>query len=110
MLPFGTIYSTNITPDKDTGIGHYTDADFLAAVHRGVRRGGAALYPAMPFASYTYLTDADTLAIKAYLFSLQPIRAPAIRTPSPFRSISAGRWAYGRRCSTLTSVSSRIPI
>jgi hypothetical protein len=53
VLPFGTIYSTNITPDKDTGVGQYTDADFLASVHRGVRRDGAPLYPAMPFASYT---------------------------------------------------------
>src|SRR4051812_30350083 len=44
-LPFGTIYSPNITPDKETGIGLYTDAQFLAAVHRGVRRDGVQLYP-----------------------------------------------------------------
>ena len=76
-LPFGTLYSTNITPDRETGIGAYSDADFLKALHRGVRRDGARLYPAMPFASYTYMTDADALAIKAYLFSLAPVRAPA---------------------------------
>src|SRR3979490_2812081 len=76
-LPFGTLYSTNITPDKETGIGNYTDQDFLNAVHRGIRRDGARLYPAMPFPSYTYMTDADALAIKAYLFSLPPVRAPA---------------------------------
>ena len=76
-LAFGTIYSTNITPDKETGIGNYTDQDFLAAMHRGVRRDGARLYPAMPFASYTYMTDDDALAIKAYLFSLAPVNAPA---------------------------------
>jgi len=76
-LPFGTLYSTNITADKETGIGAYSDAQFLAAVHRGVRRDGARLYPAMPFASYTYMTDADALAIKAYLFSLPPVRTPA---------------------------------
>ncbi len=70
-LPFGTLYSTNITPDKDTGIGNYSDQDFLDAVHRGTRRDGARLYPAMPFTSYTYMTDADALAIKAYLFSLR---------------------------------------
>ena len=74
-LPFGTIYSTNITPDKATGIGDYSDQDFLNAVHRGLRRDGARLYPAMPYPSYTYLTDADALAIKAYLFSLVPVRA-----------------------------------
>jgi mono/diheme cytochrome c family protein len=75
-LPFGTLYSTNITPDKETGIGNYSDQAFLDAVHRGIRRDGARLYPAMPFASYTYMTDADALAIKAYLFSLAPVRAP----------------------------------
>ena len=92
-LPFGTIYSTNITPDKETGIGNYTDEEFLAAMHRGVRKDGARLYPAMPFASYTYMTDADALAIKSYLFSLAPVHAPA-RTNTltfPFNQ----RWAIG---------------
>jgi mono/diheme cytochrome c family protein len=73
----GTIYSTNITPDKDTGIGNYTDAQFLDAVHKGIRRDGQNLYPAMSYASYTYMTDADALAIKAYLFSLPAENAPA---------------------------------
>jgi len=76
-LPFGMLYSTNITPDKETGIGNYTDRDFLNSVHRGIRRDGARLYPAMPFTSYTYISDADALAIKAYLFSLPPVRAVA---------------------------------
>lgn len=76
-LPFGTIYSTNITPDKETGIGNYTDAQFLAAVHRGIRADGEKLYPAMPYTSYSYMTDADVLAIKAYLFTLAPAHAPA---------------------------------
>ena len=74
-LPFGTLYSTNITPDAETGIGKYSDLDFLDAIHRGRRRDGARLYPAMPFPSYTYMTDEDALAIKAYLFSLAPLRA-----------------------------------
>jgi mono/diheme cytochrome c family protein len=92
-LPFGTLYSTNITPDKETGIGNYSDRDFLNAVHRGVRRDGARLYPAMPFTSYTYLSDADALAIKAYLFSLPPVRAaaPANTLTFPFNQ----RWAMG---------------
>jgi mono/diheme cytochrome c family protein len=75
VLPFGTLYSTNITPDKKTGIGDYSDADFLRAVHKGVARDGTRLYPAMPYASYTYMTDEDALAIKAYLFSLPPVEA-----------------------------------
>jgi mono/diheme cytochrome c family protein len=84
VLPFGTLYSTNITPDKATGIGNYTDAQFLSAVHRGVRRDGANLYPAMPYTSYTYMSDADALAIKAYLFSLAPIDSPNRRNDLAF--------------------------
>jgi len=76
-MPFGTLYSTNITPDKQTGIGNYTDAQFLAAVHKGIRADGEKLYPAMPYTSYAYMTDADALAIKAYLFTLAPVPAPA---------------------------------
>jgi mono/diheme cytochrome c family protein len=74
-LPFGTLYSTNITADKETGIGNYSDQDFLNAVQRGKRRDGAMLYPAMPYTSYTYMSDEDVLAVKAYLFSLPPVRA-----------------------------------
>jgi mono/diheme cytochrome c family protein len=77
VLPFGTLYSTNITPDKETGIGSYSDADFLNAIHRGIGRGNTRLYPAMPFASYSYMTDADAAAIKAYLMSVKPVHAPA---------------------------------
>jgi mono/diheme cytochrome c family protein len=90
-LPFGTLYSTNITPDKETGIGNYTDQEFLNALHRGTRRDGVRLYPAMPYTSYTYVSDDDGLAIKAYLFSLEPVRAEA-RTNTlmfPFNQ----RWA-----------------
>ena len=76
-LPFGTIWSTNITPDPTSGIGGYSDADFIRAVRLGVRRDGQRLYPAMPYSSYRYLTDADLLAIKAYLFSLGPVHSPA---------------------------------
>src|SRR5262245_57332809 len=73
-LPFGTLYSTNITADKATGIGNYSDQDFLDAVQRGIRNDGARLYPAMPYTSYTFMTDADVLAIKAYLLSLPAVR------------------------------------
>lgn len=83
-LPFGTLYSTNITADKETGIGNYSDQDFLNAVQRGKRHDGAMLYPAMPYPSYTYMTDEDLLAVKAYLFSLPPVRAPAAENTLAF--------------------------
>ena len=54
---FGTLYSPNITPDAQTGIGAWSDADFLRALHQGVSRDGTRLYPAFPYAAYTYLTD-----------------------------------------------------
>ena len=73
VLPFGRIYSPNITPDKDTGIGSWSDAAFLNAIHKGRGDQDEPLYPAMPYASYTTMTDADALAIKAYLFSLKPV-------------------------------------
>lgn len=73
-LPFGTIYTPNITPDRDTGIGAWTDGEFLRAVHKGIGRGGERLYPAFPYASYTLLSDGDVLAIRRYLASLPAVR------------------------------------
>jgi mono/diheme cytochrome c family protein len=92
-LPFGTIYSPNITADKETGIGDWTDAQFLNAVHKGIDDEGKHLYPAMPYASYTYMTDADALAIKAYLFSLPPVHneVPNNTLAFPFNQ----RWLMG---------------
>lgn len=72
-LPFGSIYGTNITADKDTGIGNWTDDQFVAAVREGTGPQGN-LYPAMPYTSYTAMSRDDVLAIKAYLFSLPPVK------------------------------------
>ena len=93
LTPFGTLYSTNITPDKETGIGNYTDQDFLSAVQRGVRPDGTRLYPAMPFPSYTYMSDQDALAIKAYLFSLPAMHAAAVQNTLAFPFDQ--RWLMG---------------
>jgi mono/diheme cytochrome c family protein len=70
--PFGTFYTPNITPDRDTGIGTWSDADFLRALREGVRPDGANYFPTFPYPSFTRITDDDALAIKAYLFSLPP--------------------------------------
>jgi mono/diheme cytochrome c family protein len=72
-LPFGTIYSSNITPDKETGIGDWSDAEFVRAMKHGVGKHGEDLYPAFPYASYALLKTDDILAIKAFLFSVPPI-------------------------------------
>ncbi len=73
-LPMGTLYTPNITPDKDTGIGTWSDDDFVRAMREGIAKDGVHLYPAFPYTSFTLMTRADLLAIKAYLFSLPPVR------------------------------------
>jgi mono/diheme cytochrome c family protein len=75
----GTLYSTNLTPDTQTGVGAWSDEDFVRALHDGIGRDGRHLYPAFPYTSYTLMTRSDALAIKSYLFSLQPIKY----TPPP---------------------------
>jgi mono/diheme cytochrome c family protein len=70
----GTIYSTNITPDQETGIGTWSDEDFIKALHQGIGKGGKYLYPAFPYTSYALMSDNDVLAIKAYLLTLKPVR------------------------------------
>ena len=71
--PFGTYFSPNITPDKETGIGKWSDEDFLRALNEGVRPDGSHYFPVFPYTSYSLIRDDDALAIKAYLFSLTPV-------------------------------------
>lgn len=72
--PFGTFYTPNITPDTKTGIGSWSEAVFMRALHEGVDDERVPLYPAFPYTSYTHLTDADIHAIRTYLFSQKPVR------------------------------------
>lgn len=71
--PFGTFYSPNITPDLRTGIGGWSDDDFVRAFHEGDNPDGDAYFPAFPYTAYTGMSRADLLDIKAYLFSLEPV-------------------------------------
>jgi mono/diheme cytochrome c family protein len=75
--PFGTIYSTNITPDAKTGIGRWSLKDFREAMHAGVALGGNRLFPAFPYTSFTQVTDDDIAAIFAYLQTLKAVRYQA---------------------------------
>ncbi len=76
--PFGQMPTPNLTPDKETGLGSWTDDDFYRALHQGIRKDGAYLYPGLPYPWFTRVTRDDVLAIKAYLFSL-----PAVHAPTP---------------------------
>ena len=75
--PFGTIFSSNISPDAETGIGRWSEAAFRRAMRSGVDRDGQHLYPTFPYDHFTNVTDADDQALYAYLMTRQPVRAPA---------------------------------
>jgi len=84
--PFGTLLASNITPDRDTGIGAWTDDEFVNALTKGTGRHGAHLYPAMPYNYLTKLSRDDALAIRAYLKSVPPVshQVTANQLPFPF--------------------------
>jgi mono/diheme cytochrome c family protein len=75
VAAFGTLYSSNITPDKATGIGNWTSDQFYQTLHTGVTADGKHLYPAFPFVYFTHITRADSDAIFAYLRTVKPVRA-----------------------------------
>ena len=82
--PFGTLVAPNITPDRETGIGAMTDAEFVAALHDGRGQGGKRLYPAMPYPAYTKMSDDDALSIRAYLATVTPVDNRVIANQLPF--------------------------
>ena len=123
--PFGTFYSPNITPDPDTGIGRWADAQFLRALRDGVRPDGANYFPVFPYPSFTGITDSNALAMKAYLFSLPPVHQKnrphdvpfpiSLRwlqtgwellffTPGPFQSAPDRSVAYNRGAYLVTAL------
>ena len=86
-MPFGIVYSANLTPDQDTGLGSWKEADFVKALHNGKHFGGngRAILPPMPWLDFAFMTDEDLKAIFAYLRSIPPIRnaVPDIKVPVP---------------------------
>lgn len=79
-LPIGRIYSPNITPDAEHGIGAYSEQQFSRAIREGVRRDGSSMYPAMPFPSYARMTDADIHAL--YVYFRQGVKPSAVKPPA----------------------------
>jgi mono/diheme cytochrome c family protein len=91
--PFGTVYSTNITPAPNTGIGKWSDADFLQAMTQGIGPDGTPYFPVFPYTSFTHMTRQDVLDLKAYLFSL-----PAVEQANkPHELFGPFGWRWGIR-------------
>jgi mono/diheme cytochrome c family protein len=92
--PFGVIYSTNITPDPDTGIGRWPLKAFTRAMREGISRDGHLLYPAFPYPHFTKMNDGDIAALYAYLMSRAPVSEPphpnSLTFPLNFRPLVAG--------------------
>jgi mono/diheme cytochrome c family protein len=95
--PYGGIYSPNLTPDRDTGIGAWSDGEFYRALRNGVARDGSRYYPAFPYPHFTKLIRDDILAIRAYLATLTPFRNTPppleLRWPLNYRVLMRG-WNY----------------
>jgi mono/diheme cytochrome c family protein len=94
---FGRIYSPNLTPDRDTGLGAWSDEEFYRALRYGVARDGSRYYPAFPYPNFTKLIRDDLLAIRAYLATLTPVHnnppPPKLRWPLNYRVLMRG-WNF----------------
>jgi mono/diheme cytochrome c family protein len=88
--PFGKIYSTNITPDPETGIGNWSDEAFINAMTHGVGPQGTRYFPAFPYTSFTRMTRQDLLDLKAYLFSIPPV----VQENKPVDIMLPFRWRF----------------
>jgi mono/diheme cytochrome c family protein len=84
QTPFGNLITPNITSDRETGIGDWTDAEFVAALHDGRGHDGKRLYPAMPYPAYTKLSDEDVLAMRAYFKTVAPVSNKVVSNQLPF--------------------------
>jgi len=95
--PIGTLYPLNLTPDPETGIGSWSDLEFLNAVMRGISPEGENLIPALPYTSYAHMKPEDVLDIRAYLASLPPVKSPereAEITALPLIRRGVGLWKW----------------
>jgi len=94
-LPLATVYSTNITADKETGLGNWTDQQIRDAMVKGVRPNGERLLPVMPYEAYSGMADEDMTALIAYLRTLKPVRkeTPELKTWAPlYRATGTFFW------------------
>jgi mono/diheme cytochrome c family protein len=101
LIPFGTVYSTNLTTDKQTGLGGWTDQQIADATTKGIRRDGSRILPVMPYGLYSGMAQDDLKSLIAFLRTLKPVikPTPELRTSVPLlRSVAAEGWlkAFGQ--------------
>jgi len=99
-IPLGTVYSTNLTSDNETGLGSWTDQQIIDAIVKGLRKDGSRQLPLMPYTLYSGMAQEDLKALVAYLRSLKPVKkaTPELETSTPFmRSVVTELWlkAFG---------------
>jgi mono/diheme cytochrome c family protein len=95
--PVGTFYPGNLTPDKETGLGRWSEADFVNAMVRGISPDGAHYFPAFPYASYRLMPLEDVLDLRAYLMTLPAVRSPAREPDMPAAGLArrgVGLWKW----------------
>jgi mono/diheme cytochrome c family protein len=94
-IPFGTVYSTNITQDKETGLGAWTDQQIVDAIIKGIRRDGSRILPVMPYEKYSGMAQEDLKALLPYLRSLKAVKrtTPELKSSLPFLR-SLGSFTY----------------
>ena len=100
-IPFGTVYSTNLTADKETGLGGWTDQQIADAITKGIRRDGSRIIPVMPFGLYSGMAQEDLQALIAFLRTLKAVRKPTpeLQASIPLlRSVATEGWlkAFGQ--------------
>lgn len=98
-IPLGTVYSTNLTSDKDTGLGGWTDQQIIDGIVKGLRKDGSRVLPVMPYGAYSGMAQDDLRALVAYLRSLKPVKkvTPDLKSPPLARSLGTAAWlqAFG---------------
>ncbi|WP_225033692.1 c-type cytochrome [Paraburkholderia sp. XV] len=99
QTPFGTVWSTNITPDRDTGIGAWSYEAFARAMRQGIARDGRHLYPAFPYTAFAHMSESDMMALYAYLMSQPAVQHAAPETKLPFpmnqrRLVAGWNWLF----------------
>ena len=102
--PVGTLYPPNLTPDPETGLGNWTDLEFVNAMQRGIGKSGTISFRPFPYTSYAHMTREDVLDIRAYLATLPAVKNPAKTHDVALEPLSAAASACGSGSASTTAI------